>query len=267
MTCHVRWLPLLLAGALAIFVATTAAPTATAQQITITEGGSATADDPDAYARRLEQVLDSLELLIADDQQAAATGTPISEAKANALRRAVQRLVLSARNDGRNIDFVAARLQEAARERFGDDIPGAFADTNGDLDARALIRGTIGKTRVSRSVERDTSYLSAISEEGSRTTVGGGRSTPDAEAVQTADTESADALETSEERDVRLATQKRLQIVGQQRFITVQAGDTLGSLARDIYGDMLLFRRIYSANRGVISNPNVITPGTRLVIP
>jgi len=48
--------------------------------------------------------------------------------------------------------------------------------------------------------------------------------------------------------------------------ITVQRGDTLGSLARE-YG-IQPWRVLYEANKGVVgSNPNVVHPGTVLIIP
>jgi nucleoid-associated protein YgaU len=48
---------------------------------------------------------------------------------------------------------------------------------------------------------------------------------------------------------------------------TVQAGDSLSSIAAAEYGDANLFPRIFEANRDQIGNPNVIFPGQTLRIP
>jgi len=49
--------------------------------------------------------------------------------------------------------------------------------------------------------------------------------------------------------------------------VTVQAGDTLSSIATRIYGDPNQYLKIYDANRSVIKDPNALAPGMILVIP
>lgn len=44
-------------------------------------------------------------------------------------------------------------------------------------------------------------------------------------------------------------------------------GDSLSKIAKRHYGDAKKWRRIYEANRAVISNPDLIHPGQRLQIP
>ncbi len=51
------------------------------------------------------------------------------------------------------------------------------------------------------------------------------------------------------------------------RSHTVQKGDTLYSLSRRYYNTPSRWRDIYSANRGVISDPNKLRVGTQLTIP
>jgi nucleoid-associated protein YgaU len=42
----------------------------------------------------------------------------------------------------------------------------------------------------------------------------------------------------------------------------------LSAIAKQVYGDANAWRAIYDANRGAIGdNPNVIHPGTELVVP
>lgn len=120
---------------------------------------------------------------------------------------------------------------------------------------------------MTRRIERDTCYRTAIAAEGAKTTVGGATAEPRSAPPETADIAPIDDLETVEERAVRLATRDRLLTEGSARYIVVQPGDSLGSLARDIDSDMLQFRRIYEANRDKITDPNVIREGTRLLIP
>lgn len=49
---------------------------------------------------------------------------------------------------------------------------------------------------------------------------------------------------------------------------TVVAGDCLWNLAKKYYGDGAQYKKIYEANKAVIgSNPNLIKPGQKLVIP
>lgn len=49
-------------------------------------------------------------------------------------------------------------------------------------------------------------------------------------------------------------------------YVVVE-GDSLSKIAKRHYGDAKKWRRIYEANRAVISNPDLIHPGQRLQIP
>lgn len=52
-----------------------------------------------------------------------------------------------------------------------------------------------------------------------------------------------------------------------EKSYTVLKGDSLWSIAKKHYGDGSKWKTIYNANTSVISNPNVIKPGTKIVIP
>ncbi|MCC7105192.1 MAG: LysM peptidoglycan-binding domain-containing protein, partial [Chloroflexi bacterium] len=55
---------------------------------------------------------------------------------------------------------------------------------------------------------------------------------------------------------------------GAERTYTVEAGDTLGSIAQKMYGDSSQWRKIYDANRSAIGdNPDAVKIGTQLRIP
>lgn len=47
----------------------------------------------------------------------------------------------------------------------------------------------------------------------------------------------------------------------------VKSGDTLWGIARTYYGNGSEYPKIFNANRNIISNPNLIYPGQKLVIP
>lgn len=59
----------------------------------------------------------------------------------------------------------------------------------------------------------------------------------------------------------------RVQTVNGERTIVVGPGDTLGRLAREVYGDPNQYLKIYEANRDRISNPNVLILGAVLRLP
>lgn len=52
-----------------------------------------------------------------------------------------------------------------------------------------------------------------------------------------------------------------------ERTYTVQPGDTLSSIARQVYGNAGLWRIIFEANRNILSDPSLIRPGQILKIP
>ena len=52
-----------------------------------------------------------------------------------------------------------------------------------------------------------------------------------------------------------------------QRTYTVAAGDSLSKIAKQFYGNVNQYMKIYEANRNVLSDPNVVKIGQELVIP
>jgi Tfp pilus assembly protein FimV len=51
------------------------------------------------------------------------------------------------------------------------------------------------------------------------------------------------------------------------RTYTVKRGDTLSSIAQNAYGKASAWTQIYEANRDVIPNKNVVSPGTVIILP
>lgn len=52
-----------------------------------------------------------------------------------------------------------------------------------------------------------------------------------------------------------------------KQIYTVKTGDTLGTIAQQIYGDSSLYTKIYEANQGRLKSPNLIFEGQKLIIP
>jgi nucleoid-associated protein YgaU len=51
------------------------------------------------------------------------------------------------------------------------------------------------------------------------------------------------------------------------QYYVVQRGDSLSKIAKEYYGDMSLYPKIFEANRDILDDPNKIKPGQRLRIP
>lgn len=53
----------------------------------------------------------------------------------------------------------------------------------------------------------------------------------------------------------------------QVRYYTVESGDSLSKISKEMYGDMNRYNEIFDANRPMLSDPDKIYPGQVLVIP
>jgi len=51
------------------------------------------------------------------------------------------------------------------------------------------------------------------------------------------------------------------------QYHVVKKGDTLSKIAEQYYGDEMLYKKIFEANRDVIKNPDLIQIGWKLRIP
>ncbi|HLI28626.1 MAG TPA: LysM peptidoglycan-binding domain-containing protein [Chloroflexota bacterium] len=58
-----------------------------------------------------------------------------------------------------------------------------------------------------------------------------------------------------------------LQTPGVQVIHQVRPGETLGAIAQQYYRDANRWQPIYEANRNVLTSPDAVQPGMRLVIP
>ena len=50
-------------------------------------------------------------------------------------------------------------------------------------------------------------------------------------------------------------------------FYVIQAGDTLGKIAKEVYGDAMQYPKIFEANREVIEDPDKIFVGQKIRLP
>ena len=51
------------------------------------------------------------------------------------------------------------------------------------------------------------------------------------------------------------------------KYHTVQSGDSLSKISKEVYGDANQYNKIFEANKPMLSNPDKIYPGQVLVIP
>ena len=51
------------------------------------------------------------------------------------------------------------------------------------------------------------------------------------------------------------------------QYYTVQSGDTLSKISKDMYGDANRYNEIFEANRPMLSSPDKIYPGQMLRVP
>jgi nucleoid-associated protein YgaU len=65
--------------------------------------------------------------------------------------------------------------------------------------------------------------------------------------------------------EVRIIQQAKQDV--QARFYTIQRGDSLGAISIKFYESIEQYQAIFEANKGLLSSPDRIRVGQRLVIP
>ena len=76
----------------------------------------------------------------------------------------------------------------------------------------------------------------------------------------------ADVVQKADFSDVSATVDSTAEIVGEQQY-TVQKGDSLSKIAKNLLGDANAWKHIFEANRDVLSDPDKIFPGQTLRIP
>lgn len=62
-------------------------------------------------------------------------------------------------------------------------------------------------------------------------------------------------------------TQTQTQAAPTPKTYTVQEGDTLSEIAQRTYGNANEWIKIFEANKAVLANPDLISPGTVITLP
>ncbi len=222
-------------------------PLATAQQAAEAAEPAITARGGEVELEQLtEQVIQNLQALQGGESQ-----LPAPEAEAD-LYRTLNSLVEKALAEGKTSEDVIQLIEEALGRKGGVSLEQLLAAGNRKIDLRQLLRELVARAAARNETPTDD-YTRALMAEGDATTL-------DMAAAPAA--AKTDGTRTAGMMDGQMA-----KAPGGPRVITVQPGDTLGTLARRYYGDAALWRRIYEANRDRIANPDLLLAGQRIRIP
>ena len=143
----------------------------------------------------------------------------------------LQTLVIEALRDGQTDAAIDAAVNEAALA--GElAVPDVIVTSDGRVDTSVLLTSIIAEARVAAGEARQPADAGSVGGEGVEVRV----------------------VQTVEETQ-------------QYRFYTVNAGDSLGAIAIKFYGDAIYYNVIFDANRAILSSPDRIKAGQRLVIP
>ena len=165
---------------------------------------------------------------------AALTGLRAMRAKkAAAVETTLEALVVQALREGQNDGYIDALVNEAAgKGRII--VPSALVTSDGRVDTAVLLSSLVAQAQVASGA---------------------------ASPVRPGDvTASGDGVE------VRVV-QKAIGGSESHQFYTVLPGDSLGAIAVKFYGDVTHFTAIFNANRAILSSPDRLNVGQRLVIP
>ena len=193
--------------------------------------------------------------LVNEDLVAGEGGT-ISAKTTDTFRSAIERLIGAGDKADLSVDQTAIFFGQEVAVRFSGPIPQLLQGSNGEIDARDLFRGIAGgKSSAEARQAADSAYLLAL--QGEIQNLQGTSDEPEnvAEVVEAVD----------ENIDPEFAA--RVVLVDGKRTITVEPGDSLAAYATAFYGDTLLYRSIYSANRDILSDPNLLELGQVVTIP
>ncbi|MGB0504553.1 MAG: LysM peptidoglycan-binding domain-containing protein [Pikeienuella sp.] len=148
--------------------------------------------------------------------------------EATTLQARLETLVTAARAQGKSDSYVSSLIDEATRANI-EQVPAALKSETGAVDTSTLLQGIVGEAAVSKGDSYITSLQSELGEQE--------------------------------------APAKEGTTIAGVRYITVRPGETLSRISARVYGNALLYDRIYQANTDVMRNPNVVDVGMRLRIP
>ncbi len=215
-----------------------------------------------------DKAIEALFELAKEDLAAGQTGASLSSETTNMLRMAIVRLIQAGEKSGLTVDQVALFFGQQVKERFSGPIPVILQNADGKLDAAPLFRSIEGSQSNMHFMAVNTDYMTMLQAEGAKMA---GNNTAATGSAQPA-TPAAPQADATPVAPVALdpASQSildRVEMVNGERTIVVIVGDTLASYASVFFGDTLAYRKIYLANEGVLTNPNFLEVGQRVVIP
>ncbi|WP_368185267.1 LysM peptidoglycan-binding domain-containing protein [Aestuariibius sp. HNIBRBA575] len=147
-------------------------------------------------------------------------------------RESLQNLVVTALQAGESDAYIDALINEAAKQ--GEiTVPEVLVTSDGRVDTATLLSNIVTQAQIAATgVAPEVPVLDPTQSEG------------------------------VEVRVVQRATE-----TVQNKFYTVQRGDSLGGIAIKFYGNAAEYRKIFDANRQLLSSPDTIRAGQRLFIP
>ncbi len=189
--------------------------------------------------------------LVNEDLVAGEGGT-ISVKTTDAFRSAIERLIGAGDKADLSVEQTAIFFGQEVLVRFSGPIPQLLQGAGGEIDPRSLFLGIAdGKASAGARQAADSAYLLALQSE--------------IQSMQSAPEEPERIAPVDDNVDPEFAA--RVVIIDGNRTIAVEQGDSLADYANAFYGDTLLYRMIYSANRDILSNPNLLDIGQVVVIP
>ena len=193
--------------------------------------------------------------LVNEDLVAGEGGT-ISAKTTDTFRSAIERLIGAGDKADLDVDQTAVFFGQEVAVRFSGPIPQLLQGSNGEIDPRNLFRGIAdGKSSAEARQAADSAYLQALQGE--------------IQNLQGASDEPAVVAEVVDNADDNIDPEfaARVVLIDGKRTVTVERGDSLAAYATAFYGDTLLYRSIYSANRDILSDPNLLELGQVVTIP
>ncbi len=181
---------------------------------------------------KMQQLTDQVVNALSGLNQSGDANAPALDQSVDQLRNSLANLVSEAQSQGKDPKSVEKLLKEALGKNKNN-LPDALKGADGNLDITTLIASVVKKSGNGQTGGGDDDYLSMIQNEGQKTAL------------------SSRLVESSNGR----------------RYLLVESGDTLSSIAYATYGDSFLYPKIFRANKGLMANPNSLRIGMRLVIP
>ncbi len=162
-------------------------------------------------------------------------GVEENAGKMDNLMQSLSNLVEKAMKEGKSSTDIVQLIEEALQKKGGTSLEELMARSGGKVDMRALLN-----MLVQRAAEKAAA--------------GAGGEDALTRALE---------AESRETRMDAAATGAK----GGGRVITVQPGETLGTIAMKYYGTAGRWRDIYNANRDRLKNPDIVPAGMRLRLP